>query len=55
MWVLFKKRFDWKPMRAVALVYHPGLKVSVTRRCGEAAVSAGAAVPVETPRRGERS
>lgn len=55
MWIEFTKRFDWKPKPAVTIVYKPGHRVSVTRRCGEEAIRLERGVAIRTPRRGERS
>ena len=43
MWVHFKAPFDFKPKRSVTLSFKAGDTVNVTKPCGEAAISAGAA------------
>ena len=44
MWVRFTADFDWKPMPAVTIAYRDGMTLSVTTRCGAAAIDAGKAV-----------
>lgn len=54
MWATFSQRFDWKPRAGSTIVYKPGMRVSVTRACGEAAIVAGKAKRSRTPTRAER-
>lgn len=54
MWVSFSKDFRWKPKATVTIAYKPGMRLSVTRGCGMAAIRAGAAQRVPTPSREAR-
>ncbi len=54
MWVKFTDRFDWRPKPRVIIAYKPGMKVSVTKNCADAAVAAGKAEILETPTREQR-
>ena len=42
MWVRFLKPFTFKPTRATAVVYRPGV-YNVRKACGEKAIAKGAA------------
>jgi hypothetical protein len=55
MWVLVTRRFDWKPTQNRAIVYKADMQVSVTHRCGEAILAAGAGVKIRTPTRARRA
>jgi hypothetical protein len=46
MWVRFLKSFSFKPTRATAITYQPGV-YNVTKACGEKAIAKGAAEPTE--------
>ncbi|PWL18829.1 hypothetical protein DKP76_07125 [Falsochrobactrum shanghaiense] len=52
MHVHFLESMDWSPRYGVTIAYPAGWSGSVTRRCGEAAIAAGKAERVTTPRRG---
>lgn len=54
IWVNFIKRFHWRPRPTVTTVYEPGMRLSVTRRCGETAIREGKATRSRTPNRSER-
>jgi hypothetical protein len=51
MHVQFTADFDWHPKYGVTIAYKAGWSGSVTRRCGEAAISKGLAERLKPPRR----
>ncbi len=53
MHVKFTEDFDWVPPEAPrsCVAYKAGWSGSVRRACGEAAIAAGRAVKIATPRR----
>lgn len=53
MWVRFSRPYDYTPSRErrVTIAYPAGFSGSVRRECGAAAVAAGAAVEIDTPKR----
>lgn len=53
MWIHVTYRFEDKPHPRQIVVYAPGRKYLVTRRCGDVAIKAGKAVEVPTPSRDE--
>ncbi|PVM90666.1 hypothetical protein [Caulobacter endophyticus] len=55
-WVEFTARFDWTPPkdRRRTTVYRPGHMLLVTTPCATAAIAAGAAHRIATPRRGQQ-
>lgn len=51
MHVLFSADFDWKPTTNTTIAYKAGWTGNVRRDCGDAAIAAGRATAVKTPRR----
>ncbi|WP_374833909.1 hypothetical protein [Paenochrobactrum pullorum] len=50
-WLRFTSDFDWSPRYGVTIAYLAGMEMSVTRRCAEAAMKAGKAEKLPTPKR----
>lgn len=53
MWICLTGRFEWRPHPRQVTVYQLGMKCSVTRRCGDAAIKAGKAIEIKAPSRDE--
>lgn len=53
MWIEVLARFEDRPHIRQVVVYKPGTKCSVTRKCGNAAIKAGKAVEIPPPSRDE--
>lgn len=51
MHVHFTSDFDWSPRYGVTVGYLKGMELSVTRPCADAAIKAGKAEKLPTPRR----
>lgn len=50
-WVRFVADWAWPPQASAHVAYKAGMRCSVPRLCADAAIGAGAAEEIHTPRR----
>lgn len=50
-WLRFTSDLDWSPRYGVTIAYLAGMEMNVTTPCAEAALKAGKAVKLPTPKR----